>query len=231
MLNKKDQTKQENNNSTPRKRKTPRKSPQKTPRNRTKKQTKKTYSGYYSVSNTKKYISDIQKVYYRSGWEKQFCKWCDTNKRVIKWAIEPIKIPYFDEGTGKKREYNPDFYVKMDDGKTYLIEIKPDYQTHEPKKPSIPSSSSSVAPKRKRNYSKEKKYIREQTTYLTNTSKWKAAKKLCDKKGWVFLVVTENNLESIGIKLNNKPVPGIKPLKPKRKPKPIPRYKKRPKKK
>ncbi len=142
------------------------------------------YSGYYKPRNKSKYIGNTRNIIYRSLWERGLCKWCDKSSKVTRWALEPFAIPYFDEGTNKHRKYHPDFYVEMDNGKKYLIEVKPDYQTKPPKM-------------RK----KTKKYLAEEQTYMTNQSKWKTAKLYCDVKGWKFKVFTEHTLKEMGIKL------------------------------
>lgn len=147
-----------------------------------------TFTGYYRPKQRSKYAGDARNIYYRSSWERHFCKWCDLNDKVKKWAIEPFKIPYFDEGTGKQRKYNPDFWVEMKDGTVYLIEVKPKYETEPPKM-------------------KEgtKRFLLAEQTFKTNSSKWAAATELCTKKGWIFKVVTEVTLEEMGIKLIAQP--------------------------
>lgn len=148
------------------------------------------YSGRYKVKNKSKYIGDKRNIIYRSLWERSFCKWCDSNNKVIKWAIEPFEIPYFDEGQNKHRKYNPDFYIEMANGDKYLIEVKPDYETKPPKM-------------RKGT----KKYILAESTYITNTSKWGTAKRYCDAKGWKFKIITEHTLKGMGIKIITKAKP------------------------
>jgi len=145
---------------------------------------RKTYTGNYRVKNPDKYIGDLDNVHYRSSWERLFCRWCDNNNAVVMWGIEPISIPYFDLGTRKNRRYFPDFFVKFADGREYLIEIKP--------------STECVPPKGKKG---TKNFILAEQTYATNRSKWSAAKTFCNKKGWKFRVMNENNLKEMGIKI------------------------------
>lgn len=145
---------------------------------------KRTHTGYYNPKIKSKYVGDKKKIYYRSSWERSFCKWCDSNPKVKKWIIEPFELPYYDEGKKKHRKYNPDFWVQMEDGKTYLIEVKPDYETKPPKmKEGTP------------------KYLIQESTFITNNSKWKAADKFCKRKGWKFIIVTEVEMKQMGIKL------------------------------
>lgn len=148
---------------------------------------KRGYSGYFKPRNKSKYIGDKRSIIYRSLWERGLCKWCDGNKKVMKWAIEPFAIPYFDKGTNKHRKYYPDFYIEMENGDKYIMEVKPDYET----KP----------PKMKKG---TKKYIIAEQTYMTNQSKWEHANEFCKQKGWLFKVITEHTLKDMGIKLIKK---------------------------
>jgi len=146
------------------------------------------YSGYYKPKHKSKYIGDKRNIYYRSLWERSFCKWCDLNNKVMKWAIEPFVIPYYDKGQKKYRKYNPDFYIKMENGKRYLIEIKPDHET----KP----------PKVKR---RTKRTLLAESTYITNQSKWDTATIYCKKNNMEFRVVTEFTMKEMGIKIITTP--------------------------
>jgi hypothetical protein len=60
---------------------------------------------------------------------------------------------------------------------TYVIEVKPEYQTKQPVK-------------RK----KTQKFINESVTYIINQSKWKAATEFCKDHGWEFKILTEIDL-------------------------------------
>jgi hypothetical protein len=63
---------------------------------------------------------------YRSLWERRFMIYCDKSPHVHYWINEPFAIPYITNN--KSRNYYPDFLVRLDDGRTKLIEIKPSYQ-------------------------------------------------------------------------------------------------------
>ena len=52
--------------------------------------------------------------------------YCDKSPHVEYWINEPFAIPYIHQD--KPRNYYPDFLVRLDDGRTKLIEIKPSYQ-------------------------------------------------------------------------------------------------------
>ena len=102
--------------------------------------------------------------------------------------------------------YFVDLKITFADGKTILVEIKPDKETKVPKNPN-----------------KSKRYIGEAMTYVKNMNKWEAANSFAKDRGWTFQIWTENTLKSMGIM---KDQPGkLKPLKP------LKPYRKKPKKK
>ena len=136
------------------------------------------YRGKYRVSNPRKYKGDSRNVVYRSSWEYKFMQWCDSHPSVEEWASEEIIIPYISPVDGKRHRYFPDFYVKVGK-KKYIAEVKPSYQTKEPKT-------------QKRN---TKKYISEVMTYAVNQAKFKAATEFCKDHGWEFMLVTEKELK------------------------------------
>ena len=142
------------------------------------------YKGKYTIKNTKKYLGDPTKVIYRSLWERQAFKWCESNPRVKKWNSEEIVVPYKCKTDNKLHRYYVDLLVELDNKDTILVEIKPKRET--------------VPPKGKR---KTKRYIKEVTTYIKNTSKWQAATQYANHKGWKFQIWTEDTLTNLGIKL------------------------------
>ena len=143
------------------------------------------YRGKYKVKKPEKYSGDFNNVIYRSLWERQFFRWCEDNDDVIKWSSESVIIPYRCKTDNKMHRYFMDVKVKFKNGKTYLIEIKPESQTQPPKQP-----------KRK-----SKKYLKEVMTYVKNTSKWEQAEKYCFVRGGEFKIFTEKTLKSLGIRL------------------------------
>ena len=140
------------------------------------------YKTKYSIQNPSKYIGNPDNIICRSLWERRVCKYMDDNKNVIRWGSEELAIPYYSPVDKKNHRYFPDFIaeIKAKDGevKTYVIEVKPKKQTKPPKKP-----------KRK-----TKSYLHECMTYTVNEAKWKSAKKLCQNKGWDFIILTEDNI-------------------------------------
>lgn len=108
----------------------------------------------------------------------------DSNKNVVKWSSEETIVPYFDKATGRYRRYFPDFIVTTAEGKTFMIEVKPEKQTAPPK---------GVMHQDGR---KNRRLIKEQLTYITNTCKWEAAREYCADRNWQFKFITERDLRS-----------------------------------
>jgi hypothetical protein len=143
------------------------------------------YKGKYKIKNKDKYIGDAKAVVYRSLWERQCFKWCENNPKVKGWNSEEIVIPYVSDVDKRLHRYFVDLLIVMENEEVYLVEIKPKKQTIKPKVPNR----------------KTKKYIKEISTYVVNTNKWKAADKFANKKGWKFQIWTEETLKNLGIKL------------------------------
>lgn len=152
----------------------------------------KYHTGYFSPRNISKYIGNIEKIIYRSGWEFKFMMFCDKNDSILKWSSEPLRIPYTcpvskDKfGNPKKRVYLVDFWLEVltVDGsiKKYLIEIKPLQQLIKPK-PLIDK----ITEKKLQNYNTAL------ATWLVNREKFSTATKYCDSMGWKFSVITQEN--------------------------------------
>lgn len=143
---------------------------------------KQTYKGKFVIKNKSKYKGDWTNVVYRSSWERQFFRWADSNPDVVWWNSEELFIPYVCKTDNKIHRYFPDIMMKLKNGKTYMIEIKPKCQT--------------VPPKGKR---KTAKLLNETLTYMKNESKWEAATAYCQERGYEFKVFTEDTLRSLGI--------------------------------
>jgi len=138
--------------------------------------TNKWAQGIYVPKNPDKYVGKGA-IKYRSGWENNFMRWCDTNPGVLKWASEPMRIPYRNPITGKNTTYVPDFFVQYVDKNnkvhTEIMEIKP--QKH---------FLVEKAGKNKYN----------QAQVVINQAKWQAASAFCKSQGLVFRVLSENEL-------------------------------------
>lgn len=143
------------------------------------------YKGKYKIKKPEKYLGDYKNVVYRSLWERQAFKWCESNSRVKAWNSEEVVIPYKCKTDNKIHRYFIDLFVEMDNGDCILVEIKPKKETNPPKKPSR----------------KTKRYINEVVTFVKNQSKWEAANQFAEHKGWKFQIWTEDTLSNLGIKL------------------------------
>ena len=139
------------------------------------------YSGKYLPKNPSKYKGDASNIIWRSTWEQKVMRWLDLSDNVIWWSSEELVIKYYNPVDNKIHRYFPDFIVnikKRDNTiKTYVIEVKPEYQTKEP------------VSKRK-----TKRFLQESITYVVNQAKWKAATEFCKDHGWEFMILTEKDI-------------------------------------
>jgi len=140
----------------------------------------KWHQGWYSPKHPEKYVGDISHIRFMSSWELQVHQFLDDNPNVIQWSSETIKIPYLKPTDGNIHYYYPDYWVKYKDRrgniKEKIVELKPYKKTK---------------PTQARN---KRQRIYEQIEYAINLSKWKSAKKICDKYGIPFQIITEKDL-------------------------------------
>lgn len=119
----------------------------------------------------------------------------DRNDKIRAWSSEYIKIPY------EKTEYNnekqmwettthtyyPDFYYEMirDDGTVIKVvaEVKPSSET---KEPTLPQNATA---KKLKNFEYALKM------WNKNLSKWKYMIEWCERKGFEFIIITEERLK------------------------------------
>jgi glutaredoxin len=143
-------------------------------------------NGLFEPRNPDKYVGDIHNIIYRSSWEYRFCKYCDNTESIIKWSSEPIGIDYYNPLDKKEHVYHVDFYMKVvkedNTEQDWIIEIKPENQT---KKPVYVGSITEP---------KLKSYNRNMGIWITNQSKFKAAKIWAEKRDFRFGVIDENFL-------------------------------------
>jgi len=141
------------------------------------------YRGRYILTNPKKYVGDPDKITYRSSWERLFMIWADHNDSVVRFNSEGVVIGYVSEYDHKPHRYYVDFWVQvlLHNGqyKEFLVEVKPENQTKPPKK----------------NPKNPNQYANAMKTWMTNCSKWKAAKAFCEAHNMEFLLVTEKTLK------------------------------------
>ena len=138
------------------------------------------YKTKYIPENPDKYLGNPKNIVCRSNWERKFCKYLDKNVNIIRWSSEELKIPYLSSIDKQLHNYYPDFVFeakKEDKIQTYIVEIKPKKQT--------------ISPKPKKN---KRAYLNECITYETNMCKWKAAEAFCKTNGWIFKILTEDNI-------------------------------------
>lgn len=150
--------------------------------------------GYYNPRNHNKYLGDLTKIIFRSSWEYKYMVYCDLSEHVVQWSSETIRVPYISPVDGKKHIYNVDFLTRVKIGDvvtTYLVEVKPSAQyTDLTKLNENKSKPISKKPSKKRLETE----IREQKTIAVNNAKFNYAKKYADDRGWVFKVITEEDL-------------------------------------
>lgn len=133
-------------------------------------------------------------LFYRSGLEQKMMVYLDTNENIVFWGAEHLRVPYTKtEWVSETQEYKttehgyyPDFYyeLKRSDGTTSRVvaEVKPHSETIAPKLADKPTG------KQLKNFEYALKM------YNKNLSKWKAMIEYCERKGFEFIIITEQHL-------------------------------------
>lgn len=169
-------------------------------------------SNYHNGNYIPKYKDKVIKlnaqggIYYRSSWELKFMIWLDNNPKIKKWGAECISIPYqlthLEKGGDinlKSHTYYPDFYYELDTGSEFLkkvvAEVKPQKEFNmvralQEKKLSVPDNATV---KKLKNLEYDVKMAHK------NMKKWETMIRFCDKKGWEFVVITEEVLKKFGL--------------------------------
>ena len=145
-------------------------------------------------------------IYYRSSWEKKkIMTWLDYNKDVIMWGAECIRVPYkvntISNGDMKikSHSYFPDFYyeMKQQDGsiKKVVVEVKPqkDYED------ALLFDQGKFSVKEGLTLKKLKNLEYRFKTAQKNSEKWKTMIEYCKKKGYHFIIITENHLKKFNV--------------------------------
>jgi len=135
--------------------------------------------GFFPLNECLKYRGEGP-IIYRSSWEKKFCIYCERTPDIIAWSSESISIPYISKIDGRQHKYFPDFLVKLANGDTLIIEVKPKAQLIKPKIPKTNSSKAIASYKWSFN------------AWLTNLSKREYAEQYAKQRGWKFVIVTED---------------------------------------
>lgn len=139
------------------------------------------YKTTYIPKHPQKYAGNVGNIVCRSLWERAFAKYCDDTPGVLRWSSEEVIVPYVSPVDGQPHRYFVDFWLEVQSTsgvRRFLVEIKPKSQTLPPK-----------TPKRR-----TRRFLAESATYAVNQAKWDAARKYSRKRGWDFLVLTEQHL-------------------------------------
>lgn len=155
--------------------------------------------GWYRVLNPGKFIQQVQEsktvmkstrinegfleVNYKSNLERISIKYCDMNKYVKKWSLEPFCISYRKPTTGKIHRYFVDLFIEFENSQKFLVEIKSFSETIEPKKPQRKTEKALL------------NYQRALQTFAVNSAKWKAAEAFALERGLKFIILTERELK------------------------------------
>lgn len=142
----------------------------------------KFYKSKFTPRNPQKYLGDPTNIISRSSWELKCMNHFDTSSNIIAWNQEEIVIPYRSPKDGKFHRYFIDFLIVTNDKDgnriITLVEVKPKKQTIPPTKQG----------------KKKKNYLYEAMRYAINKAKWEYAEAYCKKKGWNFVIMTEEHI-------------------------------------
>jgi len=150
------------------------------------------YKGRFRPKKPEKYKGDPTKIQYRSLWELKVFRRCDEHPDIIWWQSEEVIVPYYNPVKGKPARYYPDIVLKKliekDKYCIMMIEIKPKKQT----KPPSPNKKFNTPTGRV-----SRRYLNEAATYAINEAKWKAAERYCKERGWIFTIMTEDEIKPL----------------------------------
>jgi hypothetical protein len=142
-------------------------------------------------------------VYFRSSWEKKIMYWLDMKSEITKWGAECLQIPYqmthFDNGDTKVKShiYHVDFYYEMrinGELKQIVAEVKPmkEYkmvQALNEGRLEVPDKGT----KKLKNFEYDLKMA------YKNKQKWETVIEWCNKKGYTFIIITEDHLKKFNV--------------------------------
>lgn len=144
-------------------------------------------------------------IFFRSGWEKKIITWLDNNEKIIKWGSECLRIPYqmthVVNGDVKIKEhsYFPDFYyeIKLSDGsiKAVVAEVKPKADYND----AIMFSEGKFQTPEKSSLKKLQSLEYKFKMAQKNAEKWQTMIKWCEKKGYEFIIITEDHLKKFNL--------------------------------
>jgi len=149
-------------------------------------------------------LNSLGGVFFRSSWEKKIMTWLDHNDKISIWGAECLKIPYqmthFDKGDTKIKEhsYYPDFYYEMKINETLtkkvVVEVKPQKEYNmvlalNEGRLEIPENRG----KKLKNFEYDLKMA------YKNKQKWDTMISWCQKKGFEFIIITEDHLKKFNL--------------------------------
>ena len=143
-------------------------------------------------------------VYYRSSWEQKIMVWLDQKTEIFQWGAECLEIPYqmthFDNGDArvKSHRYYPDFFYRLrgSDGvlREVVVEVKPkkDYNM-------VIALSEGKLQVPEKGLKKLKSFEYDMKMAYKNKQKWEIMIQWCQKKGYEFIIITEDNLKKFSV--------------------------------
>jgi len=146
--------------------------------------------GQFKPSNREKCLNKTNPEY-RSGLEMKVMTVLDKNPNVLQWSSEQIIIPYIhpiksaERGSPEYARYYADFYIKLKIGeqiKELVVEVKPKRQCEKPTTHGNKKTST---------------LLYENVMWAVNQAKWEAATAYCKKKNYIFVIINEDNIDSI----------------------------------
>ena len=148
--------------------------------------------GLYRIVNEDKFIEPIDNtmqshnkkgyVEYKSSYELQAFRFMDANPHIKKWSAEPFAIKYIKPTDNQPHRYYIDLFIEFNNGKKFLVEIKPSSETKPPKPP------------KKQTQKAHNNYMKALETFEINKAKWKFAKEFAKSKNMEFIILTEKEL-------------------------------------
>lgn len=143
-------------------------------------------------------------VYFRSSWEKKIMVWLDMKDEIIQWGAECLEIPYqmthFDNGDAKikSHRYYPDFFYRMRgaDGilREVVVEVKPQKEYN-----MVIALTEGKLQVPEKGTKKLKGFEYDLKMAYKNKSKWETMIEWCRKKGFDFIIITEENLKKFSL--------------------------------
>ncbi len=143
-------------------------------------------------------------IFYRSSWEKKIMIWLDTKPEIIQWGAECLEIPYqmthFENGDAKVKShrYYPDFFYRMrkEDGsiRDVVVEVKPmkEYKM-------VVDLSEGRMNVPEKGMKKLKNFEYDLKMAYKNKQKWETMIMWCKKKGYDFIIITEEHLKRFNL--------------------------------